>query len=399
MTRKLFYEDAYRKSFTTSIVAENTDKSGRLYVILQETAFYPTGGGQPHDIGTLNGIRVTDVEETDGEIRHYVDSTVGKIGEPVQGEIDWERRFDHMQQHAGQHLLSAAFDNEYGYKTISFHLGKEEVSIDLDVTDWKEAEIENSEQIVNNIILKNLPIETKWVSSQEAERYPLRKKLAVFDHIRLVIVPEFDYNGCGGTHPQTTGEVIAIKILYLERQKKKLRVHFVCGKRMLKQFTAKQKNIMQLSQLLSAPEEGLSEAVQRLLDKEKQTEKEIGEWKEKLLQYESSELLQKKDHFIVRKVFANRPIQELQKLARLIVRQDEEITVFFAAENENRLQLVCACGELVQVSMKQLAQMILPLIDGKGGGNDFFAQGGGKRLLSGSQIIAKLTEHYKTLSK
>ena len=187
-------------------------------------------GGQPNDIGTLADQHVINVEEIDGEIRHYLEGPFLDTNKEIAGTIDWERRFDHMQQHTGQHLLSAAFDQLFEYRTIGFHLGAEIVTIDLETEVLTEHQVQRAEGLANQIILENRPIEVKWVTEEELSQYPLRKETKVKDDIRLVIIPDFDYNGCGGTHPKATGEVSSVKVLDWERQKKKVRVQFVCGK-------------------------------------------------------------------------------------------------------------------------------------------------------------------------
>ncbi|MCM3537953.1 alanyl-tRNA editing protein [Priestia endophytica] len=217
------------------------DKKGDFYIILEETAFYPTGGGQPHDIGTLNGIKVLTVEELDGEIRHYTERTLPDSDDKVVGVIDWERRFDYMQQHTGQHILSAAFAQLYDISTVGFHLGKDIVTIDLNISELTEEMISKAEKLANDIIIENRPIVTKWIEYDDLVNYPIRKTPSVKENIRLVIIDEFDYNGCGGTHPNTTGEVGAIKVLNWERQRKKIRLYFICGNRVMTQFDQKQR--------------------------------------------------------------------------------------------------------------------------------------------------------------
>ncbi len=223
-TEKLFYQDSYMRAFTARVLKAERDEQGHFYVVLDRTAFYPTGGGQPHDTGTLNSVHVYDVEEIGGEVRHYIEDPVD-VHHEIAGEIDWERRFDHMQQHAGQHILSAAFAEMVGYQTVSFHLGQQICSIDLDAVDLTDEEIMQVENKANDIILENRPVETRWVSAEELSQYPLRKEVSVSDNIRLVIIPDFDYNGCGGTHPNSTGQVSALKMLHWEKQKKKVRVY------------------------------------------------------------------------------------------------------------------------------------------------------------------------------
>ncbi len=254
MTTKLYYQDAYINTFTTSIEKQDKDELDQWYVVLKETAFYPTGGGQPSDLGTLNNTKVKNVEEIDGEIRHYIEAPFNDEALEIIGKIEWERRFDHMQQHAGQHILSAAFEETFQYKTISFHLGKETLTIDLEVNGLTENEALQAEEAANRIIQENRPIETKWVTKDEAGQYPLRKQPSVSEDIRLVIIPDFDYNGCGGTHPRSTGEVGAIKILDWEKHRGHIRLQFVCGNRVLTQLHTKQAIVKSLTSLLQAPE-------------------------------------------------------------------------------------------------------------------------------------------------
>ena len=155
MENKLFYKDSYIKSFTAQIVNKGKDENGNDYLVLDQTAFYPTGGGQPHDVGTIENIKVINVEEVEGEIRHYLEGELEDISPSVYGVIDWDRRFDHMQQHAGQHILSAAFENLFEYKTVGFHLGNEILTIDLETESLTETEAEKAEQLANEIILEN----------------------------------------------------------------------------------------------------------------------------------------------------------------------------------------------------------------------------------------------------
>ncbi|MEH7179035.1 alanyl-tRNA editing protein [Neobacillus vireti] len=393
MGKKLFYQDPYIKSFTAHIVTKGKDEKGNDYVVLDQTAFYPTGGGQPHDAGTIENINVLNVEEVEGEIRHYLESDLDDSTSSVDGIIDWERRFDHMQQHTGQHILSAAFDNLFNYKTVGFHLGNEILTIDLDTESLTETEAEKAEQLANQIVLENVLIEVKWVTEEEAANYPLRKETKVKEDIRLVIIPDFDYNGCGGTHPKATGEVQAIKILDWEKQKKKTRLQFVCGNRVIKQLNQKNKVLMELTQLLNSPEQEMEKSVVRLLEKVKSTEKELEQTVEKILYFEARSLLNSSmGKSVVSEVFQNRSVQELQKLARIIINEDDNVICLLVSQNESRLQLVCAKASADGISMKKIAANALTMINGKGGGSHSFAQGGGEALVSADQMLQHLLE-------
>ncbi|MEH7112431.1 DHHA1 domain-containing protein [Neobacillus niacini] len=393
MENKIFYQDPYIKSFTAQILTKGKDESGNNYIVLDQTAFYPTGGGQPHDVGTIENMKVINVEEVEGKIRHYLESEFDHMSVSVNGVIDWDRRFDHMQQHAGQHILSAAFENLFEYKTVGFHLGNEILTIDLETEHLSEIEVEKAEQLANEIILENRIIDAKWVTEEELSRYPLRKATKVKDNIRLVIIPDFDYNGCGGTHPKATGEVQAIKILEWEKQKKKTRVQFVCGNRVIKQLNQKNKVLIELTKLLNSPEKDMPKSVIRLLENGKNIEKELEQTLEKVLYFEARSLLEhSQEKSIVGEVFQNRTIQELQKLARIILTEDENAIVLFVSQNENMLQLVCARDSAEAISMKKVIGNALLMIKGKGGGSDSFAQGGGEALISADEMLQHLLD-------
>ena len=389
MQAKLYYQDAYIQTFSARILKQESDETGKNYVVLNQTAFYPTGGGQPHDTGQIADREVLNVEEVNGEIRHYLETPIELSDSNVSCTINWERRFDHMQQHAGQHILSAAFDHLFGYKTVGFHMGVENLTIDLETEELTKEEAGKAEELANKIILENRSIEIKWVTEEELSQYALRKETKVKEDIRLVIIPDFDYNGCGGTHPKSTGEVSAVKILDWEKQRKNTRIQFACGLRVIRKLGEKQNVLLQLTNLLNAPEKDMDQAVIRLLENEKQLTQALEQAKESLLQYEAKELAEQ-DQTVIKKVFENRTIQELQKLARMIVSNHENSLVFFVAMDGTRLQVVCAKGKARTENMKMLIGEILPMIKGKGGGNDSFAQGGGEALLTGEQFLDKL---------
>ena len=394
MTAKLFYQDPYITTFIAQKLMQSTDDVGQ-YIVLDQTAFYPTGGGQPHDTGTLNGVNVIDVIEIDGEIRHYVDTTLPE-SEEVRGKIDWERRYDHMQQHAGQHILSAAFEDQVGYQTVSFHLGQEICTIDLDVLSLEGEEVEKAEAFANGVIQHNHPIETKWVQEEALIQYPLRKQVAVSDHIRLVMIPGVDYSGCGGTHPSTTGQVCAISILKWEKQKKLTRVHFVCGNRVLDQLRDKQTIVQGLTNVLNVPQSDLVEASNRVVVQAKEYEKTIEELKDHLLDFKAKELLDSADTIhnqkVVQMISKEYGMKELQKLAKTILKEAPSVVVFLLSEMENKLQIVCGTGAELNLDMNVTLKEVLPLINGKGGGKKDFAQGGGEAIRSAEEVLIELVK-------
>ncbi|MBW3495013.1 DHHA1 domain-containing protein [Bacillus sp. FDAARGOS_1420] len=392
MEKKLYYIDAYQQTFTTKVIKQEHDTEGNLYVVLNETAFYPTGGGQPHDTGTLNGIPVSNVEEVNGEIRHFIIEQLHT--EEVEGKIDWERRFDHMQQHTAQHILSAAFWDHFNIPTIGFHLGKETITIDLETANLSTETVEKAAQIANQIVFENHPIRIKWMNLEEAKAFPLRKEPTMTENIRVVIIENYDYNGCGGTHPKHTGEVGPIQVLGWERNKGGIRLTFIAGWRSLKLMGQHQQILTDVSKQLNSSETDIPVKVAQLLTSQKENEKAVQAMNEKLLFVEANELLQQPleihGGILISKVFTNRPMQEIAKLSAIITEQQEHAITYFVIENEGKLQCILACGKAVTLDMNTLLKDALPSIEGKGGGNKKSARGGGKAVMTGNEFLNQL---------
>lgn len=384
----LYYQDATISEFQATVVKTGSEE-GRNYIVLDNTAFYPTGGGQPHDTGWISGIEISDVEKVDDEIRHYTAADVSNISGEISAKLNWVRRFDHMQQHTGQHILTAAFVELFDLATTSFHLGTELVTIDLNTNDVTEAQLAAAEQRANEIILENRPVETKWVTKEDLANYNLRKDVIVDEDIRLVIIPEFDYNGCGGTHPTSTGQVGLLKILATEKMKQQIRVHFVCGQRVLQQLAMRKNVLSDVARQLSAPEEQAADAMRKFATAAKQTEKSLKDAQDALLQYEAQALA---SEVIAARTFENRSIQELQKLARFITEHNEQAIALLVATNDDKLQFVAARGKAHTTSMKTISAAALPLINGKGGGNDALVQGGGEKGITADALLQAMKD-------
>lgn len=388
MKNLFYYKDTMMKEFKSQVVKTGKDETGN-FIVLDNTAFYPTGGGQPHDTGWINELEIINVEKIGEEIRHYTAADVSNISGEISGKLHWSRRFDHMQQHAGQHILTAAFVELYDMTTVSFHLGTELVTIDLNVGEVSEDQLAAVEKRANEIILENRPIETKWVTKEELAQYKLRKDVKVDEDIRLVIIPDYDYNGCGGTHPTSTGQVGLLKILATEKMKKQIRVHFVCGNRVLQQLAMRKQVLSDVARQLSAPEEEAADALRKFAKTAKQTEKNLTEAQDALLEFEAKELA---NETVAAATFENRSIQSLQKLARFITQQNGEAIALLVANNEDKLQFVAARGSEQTKSMKDISTAALPLINGKGGGNDALVQGGGEKTVSAEALIEAMKE-------
>jgi len=235
MTSRLYYTDAYRVAFDGRI-AELADDGRRVY--LDQSAFYPASGGQPFDLGTLDGAVVANVVDEDDRVAHVLATPLSahSVGDTVHGEIDWPRRFDHMQQHTGQHLLSAVFEDLFGYPTASVHFGADRSSLDLDVGAIDAKRLGEAERRANEIVWENRPVTVEFEDSATAQG--LRKPPPREGALRIVTIQAVDRSACGGTHVRATGEIGAITLRGTERMRKQTRVEFLCGARVIRQARA-----------------------------------------------------------------------------------------------------------------------------------------------------------------
>ena len=372
MTKKLYYEDPYLKEITVQVAESSANENGP-YVVLNETCFYPEGGGQPADRGVIGTVAVLDVQNQDGEIRHYLDRQL-EPGE-YKAALDWQRRWDHMQQHAGQHLLSALLEDRHGYQTTSFHLGQERVSIDLHQAAIDRETLQQVELEANRIISQHLPIRTRFVNEQQLGQLALRKPPAVTGDIRLVEIEGIDLNACGGTHPDNTAEIGLMKILGTEKAKGGMRLYFLCGERALEHFGKVSDVSDALIGKLNAPLPELVQAADALLSEKIAADKEIAELKKQLLSAEAKALTPE-EGVAIRK-FGDRPVKELQQLARLVTEEYPSVCLLFATQQQDSIRLVCARGKESSADMRETLKRLLQETDGKGGGTPALAQGGG----------------------
>jgi len=265
--QRLYYADSYLRQFSatvTEVRQRENDEQG-CFVQLDRTAFYPTSGGQPHDTGQLGGHRVLDVFVEAGHVVHLLDGML-VLGRVVEGYIDWDRRFDHMQQHSGQHILSACFEQMQGIKTISFHMGDEALTIDVEAPDLSWETINGVVRRANEKIWDCLPVSAEFTTVTDLDKYKLRQPPKVTTDIRIVSIGDFDDNACGGTHVSQTGAVGQIIATKMEKVRGCVRLSFYCGERALCHNTEHGEIIRGLSAELSSGASELSSAVHKLRD-------------------------------------------------------------------------------------------------------------------------------------
>ncbi|MDR4886368.1 DHHA1 domain-containing protein [Fredinandcohnia sp. QZ13] len=369
MTKKLYYENPYLTNWTTE-VTNMIKKDDYCLITLKETAFYPEGGGQPSDTGLIGNIKVLDVYQDAGEVYH-------KLPHPpenkvVECQIDWDLRYDHMQQHTGQHLLSAICIEEYDAHTSSFHLGKDTVSIDLSVPEFSEDQLLHIENKVNKAIYENQQIKTYFVTKQQASSLPLRKMPDVEgNEMRIVEIEGYDTSACAGTHVSRTGELGLMKLLKTEKSKGNTRVYFIFGSRALHDYQATHSVLTTLNNKYSTNSEGLIEKISKIEMENKQYQREIEELKGKLNQFLAQELIQTHTEPIIIQNFEDKSLKELQGIAKQINEASNQC-VIFTSTLENKL-LISHNGS-VPVQCGQLFKLELKNYHGKGGGNNTTAQ-------------------------
>lgn len=374
MTEKLYDRQVELTEARVRVIEQGKDDRGQ-YVVLDRTNFYPEGGGQPADTGTIGEVAVTDVQTVDGEIHHYV---TGEVAEEAVAIIDWARRRDHMQQHAGQHLLSAVLEDTFGAKTVSFHLGEARASIDLDVPKISETTLLEAEQKVNTLIRQALPITIEWVTEEEAAMRNLRKAPQVTGDIRLVTIEGVDINPCGGTHPSTTAGIGVLKVVGTESTKGGTRLYFLCGERAERQFALLQQISSELTRLLNVPVPQLAEAAATLLEDKAKTTKEMVQLRKNMLELEASSF--QSDGPFIFKQFGERPFKEVQQLAKLAaVRMPGQYLLFLTEEN-GHIRFAVGRGTEVAGDMREVLKVLLEATNGKGGGSAEFAQGAGEMV-------------------
>jgi alanyl-tRNA synthetase len=363
-TDRGYAANAYQTEFEAKVIATKIihDHQG---VILDRTFFYPTGGGQPYDTGTLQGVCVIDVVEQDGAVIHVLDGQV--TGGKVTGKVDWKRRFDHMQQHTGQHILSQAFFQVMGAETIGFHLGADAATIDLAASNLSWETIRLVEEAANQVVFQNLPVRTHEATRGTLSQFSLRKPSAVEGNIRIVEIDHYDWSACCGTHVKATGEVGLIKIVRFEKYKDGSRVTFLCGHRTLGAMQQKTEILETASRRLSIGETELIKAIDRLLDQEKRLKK----FEKQLLVYEASERSARAwkvgglvfDH----DVFVDRDVKSVQALCRQVTANPSTICLF--GIKADRATVVLGQSEKGPLDLGSLSATVSELLNGKGGGN------------------------------
>lgn len=389
---RLFWQDPYRVEFDAN-VTRRLEESNQPAVVLDRTCFYPTSGGQPHDTGSLNEARVVDVVENDGEIIHVLDRPLHD--DAVVGRIDWARRQDHMQQHAGQHLLSAAFQRLMGAVTLSFHLGVEECTIDIDCDSLSTEQVDRVEEYANQVVLANTPITARQYTQAELAGIPLRKPPAVEGLVRVVSIGDIDYSACGGTHPAHAGEIGAVHVDRWESRHGSIRVTFLCGMRALHDYRAKSRICRQLATNASVSVNELPEAIDRLNAANDGLRRQVSVLRAQWLETQTASLLAEAEnrgcYRIVSKILEGVEPAEMRTLAQRIC--DSPGTIALLAVLEPNPQFCLARSEDIPVNMNSVLKASAGRYGARGGGQPRLVQGGGLEPASVSSMLQDAQEY------
>lgn len=376
MTERLYYTDPYLAEFDARVVAlESHD--GHAAAILDRTAFYPTSGGQPFDTGQLGDAQVTDVvDREDGVILHLIDRQL-EPG-PVRGTIDWPRRFEHMQQHTGQHILSAAFDRLLSARTESFHLGSIVSTIDLNRT-VSAGDVSRAEDEANRVVWEDRPVAIRFADAAEAAKLPLRKETAREGSIRLVDVTGFDISACGGTHVARTGAIGAIVVQSTERFRGGTRVEFLCGVRAVRGYRTLRDSVAASIRLVSVLPSELPAGIERLQADAKETKRQLKDLQGRLSIFEAARLVAGAEPHggftLVAAAVEGWDPNGLKSIASAVAAHPGHVAVIVGAASPAAAVIARAAD--VSLDSAAMLKQLVERFGGKGGGRPELAQGGG----------------------
>lgn len=411
MTERLYYHDSFLHEFEAKIeeVIPPSAAESRSGVVLDQTAFYPTSGGQVHDTGWISTgdesgrVRVSEVAEMeDGRIVHYIEAEkASERGSRVQGIVDAARRRDHMQQHSGQHVLSAAFIRLFNMPTVSFHMGEDYCSIDLETAVLSQEQVVAAEKLANEIVMENRAVGVRFVTQDEAADLGLRKVPPVErDKLRLIDIQDFDLTACGGTHVQATGQIGCILLRKMEKVKQGWRVEFVCGDRAIATARRDYGVLTDTAALFSAHIWELPQHVRKWQEDLRAARKQQDRLLEEIAELHARELLaqtpETNGRKLVVKVFSDRDLPFIKLLAQKLTRLDSRVVALLGTTLD-QTSLVFARSPSQPFDMGALMKEAMSKLGGRGGGSKDLAQGGVPQAANLEPLLqelqGKLREH------
>ena len=377
---KLYYEDQYIKEFVAE-VEEVKEENGRFHVILDKTAFFPGGGGQSADRGKIDNHEVIDIYEKDGVVYHVTEKKPIKIHR-VKCEIDWNRRFDGMQQHFGQHVLSGCFYTLFNVNTVSIHLGEKISTVDIEGI-LTEEQIRDVEKLANEKISEAIKVEFLTPTKKELKKLKIRRALPnTEDEIRILKIGDLDINACCGLHPASTIELRHIKIKKFEKNKGNTRIEYLAGTRAIDDALSKDEFAREICKYLSSNEKEAINSIKNIHEKLSEALSSKLKVEQDIAKYEMKEMLEGAENIqgiaLIEKIYENEDIKYISRLATKLT-EEENIVILFAVKNEGRVNIVFAASKNIKnINVGSMLKDCITLIDGKGGGGHYLAQGAGK---------------------
>jgi alanyl-tRNA synthetase len=383
MTERLYYSDPYLRE-CDAVVTTIERRGDALVAVLDRTCFYPTSGGQPFDVGILGGYRVVDVlDRDDGSIEHVLEAAADvpapaiEAGVRVHGTIDWPRRFDHMQQHTGQHVLSAAFDRLFKVRTVSFHLGAAASTIDL-AREVSAVEMIEAEDQANEVVWQDRLVAIRYATAAEAAALPLRKESGREGTLRLIDIEQFDLSACGGTHVARTGAIGTIVVSGSERFKGGSRVEFLCGGRAVRRFRALRDTVAASTKLLSSAVDDLPASIERLQSDAREQKRALTTLQGELARFRAGELAAAAEIISNTRVVVaafDADAHGLKALASAVT-ANAGFAVVLISTSRPALVVVSRSSD-GRVVAKDILAALTARFGGRGGGSAELAQGGG----------------------
>lgn len=386
MTERLYYTDSYLRNFSAHVTSRSGDGS---ILYLDRTAFYPTSGGQPYDLGSIGGVPVLNVIDEDDRIAHHLAAPF-QLGS-VDCVIDWNRRFDHMQQHTGQHLLSAVFEELFALHTVSFHLGAESATLDLEGRPVDSRIAEQVERRANEIVFENRPVSVDFEDASEAR--DLRKPSEREGTLRIISIENLDRSACGGTHVRRTGEIGPILVRKLEKVRQSTRVEFLCGSRAIRRARADYDALSKTAQLFSATLNEVPTVVAAQMETARVNEKARNKLALDLAAYQGKELYQSTgpDPDGIRRITRRAErgnLEELRAIAQNFTAQSKAI---FVAALTDPPSILLATSADTGIDAGKLLKAALTEAGGRGGGTARIAQGSVAEAALLDQVLRRLT--------
>lgn len=366
MTEKLFYQDSHRSTFT-AIVQEVRPSGNGYEIILDRTAFFPEGGGQSSDTGSLGGVSVSDVQEIDGKIVHYTDGPLVE-GTEVEGCIDWTERFSKMQQHTGEHIVSGLIHKIYGYHNVGFHLGTDSVTLDFNGVVPKE-KLHEIEQLANEAVAKNLPVQVLYPMDEELSKISYRSKIEIEGQVRIVVIDGYDVCACCAPHVKQTGEIGLIKLVGMQNYKGGVRISMLCGFRALEDYYQKEKNNREIAVMLSAKEYETAVEVERLQEELAMKKAKIAELERKFLE-QKVETLDISSAIVC--LFEETDPVMTRELVNLLLKKGAKMAAVFSGNEREGYRYVLGSRSL---DVRENGKLLNEAFHGRGGGKPEMVQG------------------------